>query len=122
MWLRRCLLLLCWATGSALAFSGSAFTVDTIKTANLPREARQTLTLIFAGGPFPYERDGIVFGNFEKRLPPEKRGYYREYTVTTPGLSHRGARRIVCGGLPPTRPAACWYSGDHYRSFQRIED
>jgi ribonuclease T1 len=75
---------------------------------------------IFRGGPFRYEQDGRVFGNYERRLPDAARGYYREYTVKTPGKSNRGARRIICGG-PPTRPAACWYTVDHYASFQRIE-
>lgn len=84
----------------------------------LPAEARQTLQLIRSGGPFPYERDGIVFGNYERHLPERRRGYYREYTVPTPGLAHRGARRIVAGGDPPRE---FWYTGDHYESFRRIE-
>lgn len=89
---------------------------------SLPSEGRETLVLILQGGPFPHKRDGIVFGNFEKRLPLKPRGYYREYTVATPGVKHRGARRIVCGGQPPTRPEACYYSADHYRSFRRIAE
>ena len=91
-----------------------------IAPTELPPEGRETLALIRQGGPFPYRRDGIEFRNFEKRLPLEPRGHYREYTVPTPGLRHRGARRIVCGGEPPTRPEACWYTADHYRSFRRI--
>lgn len=83
----------------------------------LPPEARETLRLIRAGGPFPYARDGVVFGNFEGRLPKQRRGYYHEYTVPTPGLSHRGARRIVTGGGPPRE---FWYTDDHYESFRRI--
>jgi ribonuclease T1 len=86
----------------------------------LPPEGRETMALIEAGGPFPHKRDGIVFNNFEKLLPLEKRGHYREYTVRTPGVKHRGARRIVCGGGQTTRPAACWYTADHYRSFRKI--
>jgi ribonuclease T1 len=90
-----------------------------IALAELPREARETLGLIRGGGPFPYERDGVRFGNRERLLPPEARNYYREYTVRTPGVRNRGARRIVCGG-PAKTPDACYYTDDHYRSFARI--
>jgi len=82
-------------------------------------EARATYALIFAGGPFPYEKDGTVFGNRERLLPLHKRGYYREYTVTTPGSRDRGMRRIVCGGKPQV-PDVCYYTSDHYTSFRRI--
>jgi ribonuclease T1 len=85
----------------------------------LPREARATLDRIGRGGPFPYERDGVVFGNREHILPARPRGYYHEYTVPTPGVKSRGARRIVCGGNPATL-AECYYSDDHYRTFRRI--
>lgn len=85
----------------------------------LPPEARDTLALIRQGGPFPYRRDGITFQNREGRLPDAARGYYREYTVTTPGSADRGARRIISGGQPPT---VFYYSDDHYRSFRRIQD
>lgn len=85
--------------------------------AGLPPEAIATLQLIQAGGPFPYDRDGIVFGNFEGRLPKQKRGYYHEYTVPTPGVSHRGARRIISGGKPPSE---FYYTDDHYESFRKI--
>jgi len=81
----------------------------------LPAEAQQTITLIQRGGPFPHRQDGTTFGNREQRLPQRPRGYYREYTVDTPGLSHRGARRIVTGGDPP---AAWYYTSDHYESFR----
>lgn len=84
----------------------------------LPAEARETLRLIDAGGPFPYRRDGIAFQNREGKLPDQPRGYYREYTVPTPGSRDRGARRIVTGGKPP---AVFYYTGDHYQSFRRIE-
>ncbi|MFM7507051.1 MAG: ribonuclease domain-containing protein [Rubrivivax sp.] len=94
---------------------------DTVALAELPPEARKTHRLILAGGPFPYDKDGTVFSNRERLLPPRPRGQYREYTVRTPGLSHRGARRIVCGGLPPTQPEACFYTADHYASFKRIQ-
>ena len=88
-----------------------------IRVENLPPEARQTLILIKRGGPFPYSRDGITFGNREGLLPPQQRNYYREYTVPTPGLNHRGARRIVAG-----RADEYWYTADHYRSFKRIRE
>lgn len=88
--------------------------------AKLPKEAQTTDRLIRAGGPFPYPKDGIVFGNRERVLPAQPRGYYREYTVKTPGARDRGARRIVCGGREATRPEACFYTGDHYASFSRI--
>jgi guanyl-specific ribonuclease Sa len=84
----------------------------------LPPEAVATLRAIESGGPFPYDRDGTVFQNREERLPARPRGYYREYTVVTPGSPDRGARRIVSGGQPP---AEFWYTDDHYRSFRRIE-
>ncbi|MGI8423010.1 MAG: ribonuclease domain-containing protein [Chloroflexota bacterium] len=84
----------------------------------LPAEAAVTLWAIERGGPFPYRQDGAVFGNRERLLPARARGYYREYTVPTPGLEHRGPRRIVTGGSPP---AAWYYTGDHYKSFRRFE-
>lgn len=86
----------------------------------LPAQARETHRLIQLGGPFPYAKDGVVFGNRERQLPKAKRGYYREYTVKTPGSSDRGARRIVCGGQVPQRPDVCYYTQDHYASFRRI--
>lgn len=91
----------------------------TVAAADLPAQGRQTLQLIYDGGPFPYEKDGTVFGNRERLLPARQRGYYLEYTVKTPGARNRGARRIVCGGQPRT-PDACYYTGDHYASFKRI--
>jgi ribonuclease T1 len=92
----------------------------TIAATQLPAQGREILTLIYQGGPFRYDKDGTVFGNRERLLPSEPRGYYREYTVRTPGVSHRGARRIVCGGRKPTQPDACYYTEDHYASFRRI--
>lgn len=88
---------------------------DSILVAQLPPAGRDTLQLIQRGGPFPYPRDGVVFSNFERVLPQKQRGYYHEYTVKTPGISHRGARRIVCGVVPE-----CYYTSDHYQSFKRI--
>ena len=90
-----------------------------IAAAELPKEARITLARIRDNGPFPYERDGVAFGNREGMLPPKARGYYHEYTVKTPGSRSRGARRIVCGGEPATL-AECYYSDDHYQSFKSI--
>jgi ribonuclease T1 len=91
-----------------------------VSLSSLPPEARRTDQLIHSGGPFSYSRDGVVFGNYEKRLPREPRGYYHEYTVPTPGARNRGARRIICGGNPPTEPDACFFTEDHYTSFHRI--
>jgi ribonuclease T1 len=94
--------------------------LGTVSLTQLPAEAQQTEQLIRSGGPFPYSKDGTVFGNRERLLPREKRGYYREYTVKTPGSRDRGARRIVCGGEKPAAPEACYYTADHYASFKRI--
>jgi ribonuclease T1 len=88
-----------------------------IRLEQLPPEARQTLAAIQRGGPFPYRRDGAAFGNRERRLPAREQGYYREYTVPTPGAKDRGARRIVAGG-----GAEYYYTDDHYASFRRIRD
>lgn len=94
--------------------------MQTVALLSLPSQAQTTHQLILGGGPFPYQKDGTVFGNRERLLPPAARGHYREYTVKTPGLSHRGARRIVCGGKPPTQPEDCFYTDDHYASFRLI--
>ena len=88
----------------------------------LPREGQTTYQLIRKGGPFQFEKDGVVFGNRERILPRQARGYYREYTVKTPGSRDRGARRIVCGGEVPVHPDACYYTADHYASFRLIVD
>lgn len=92
----------------------------TVKVAELPQQGQQTYERIHQGGPFPYEKDGTVFGNRERLLPAAKRGFYREYTVKTPGSRDRGAKRIICGGTP-TAPDACFYTADHYSSFRRIQ-
>ena len=94
---------------------------DEIAASQLPAEARDLLARVRAGGPFRYERDGVVFGNREHQLPEHKRGYYHEYTVPTPGAKNRGARRVVCGG-PKAAPETCYYTGDHYRTFARIRE
>ena len=104
------------ATSTAAAF---AFSND-VALADLPKQAQQTYSLIQQGGPFPYEKDGTVFGNRERQLPQQKRGYYREYTVKTPATKNRGAIRIVCGGTKPKAADACYYTDDHYASFKRI--
>jgi ribonuclease T1 len=90
-----------------------------IAVADLPREARDCVERIHRGGPFPFERDGVVFGNRERLLPSRPRGYYHEYTVATRSASGRGARRVVCGG-PRQSPDICYYTDDHYGSFRRI--
>ncbi len=101
-------------SATATALSG------TVSLAQLPAQAQTTYRHVLAGGPFSSRKDGSVFGNLERLLPAQPRGYYREYTVATPGASNRGARRIVCGGEPPTRPAACYYTADHYATFRQI--
>ncbi|MFH9661512.1 ribonuclease domain-containing protein [Streptomyces sp. NPDC017248] len=87
----------------------------TVPASRLPAEARRTLALIDRGGPFPYARDGVVFGNFEGRLPRHPRGYYHEYTVPTPGSRDRGARRLVAG-----QGGEFYYTDDHYKSFRAV--
>ena len=104
--------------GLFLFFASSVFAlspVGEIQAVELPTEARAAVALIRKGGPFPYPRDGVTFGNRERILPPHMRGWYREYTVKTPGGRTRGARRIVAG-----RDGTLYYSDDHYRSFKRI--
>ena len=108
------------APSEAMAKGSKVQEMASVAFAELPKEAQATDRLIRAGGPFPYPKDGIVFGNRERLLPAQPRGYYRDYTVKTPGERNRGARRIVCGGREVTRPDACFYTGDHYASFQRI--
>lgn len=113
--LRRLFALLC----VSLALSATAReSLPAIAEAKLPPEARETLRRIDRGGPYPYRRDGIVFKNLERHLPLQQRGYYREYTVPTPGSTDRGARRIVTGDQPP---ALFYYTDDHYRSFRGIK-
>ncbi len=108
-----------WVATPAVA-KGPVDGVETVALATLPAEARRTQQLILAGGPFPYAKDSSTFGNFERRLPRRERGFYREYTVKTPGARDRGARRIVCGGRQPTQPDSCYYTADHYASFKLI--
>ena len=100
----------------AAAFAAEA-ALPSVAVAELPPEAQRTVRAIRDSGPFRYERDGAVFGNFERLLPRRARGYYREYTVETPGLKHRGARRIVSGAK-----GELYYTDDHYRTFKRVVD
>ena len=103
-----------------------ALTPGSVEVAQLPREARAVLAAVRTGGPFAYAKDGSTFGNYEGVLPRQKRGYYREFTVDTPGSRNRGARRVVCGGeardWSRNAPAACWYTDDHYATFRRIQE
>lgn len=118
--LRRLLALFCVTlalSATARERSPASSRDSWIDEASLPAEARATLRLIDRGGPYPYRRDGIVFKNIEKRLPPKPRGHYREYTVPTPGSHYRGARRIVAGEQPPV---VFYYTDDHYNSFRQI--
>jgi ribonuclease T1 len=103
------------------AFAKGAPPLDVVAVDQLPVEARQTLNLIKRGGPFPYAKDGVVFGNYEGVLPKQKRGYYHEFTVKTPGARSRGARRIIAGGDPATS-GEYYYTGDHYATFRRIKE
>ncbi len=113
-----CLALLGVAEARQQPDAAKAGAIEWVELAELPPEARITLQLIASQGPFPYPRDGVVFGNYEKRLPLRPRGYYREYTVPTPGSRNRGARRIVSGG--GNGSGEHYYTADHYRSFRRI--
>jgi ribonuclease T1 len=111
---------LVWLSPALAKSPDSPASVAPVALATLPSQAQTTHQLILNGGPFPYSKDGTVFGNRERQLPAQARGFYREYTVKTPGARNRGARRIVCGGKPPTQPEACFYTDDHYASFRRI--
>lgn len=103
--------------GGGVADAREQSAPTTVAVADLPKEARSTFALIKKGGPFPYQRDGVGFGNFERRLPTKERGYYKEYTVPTPGSRTRGARRIIAGGK-----REYFYTDDHYKTFRRIRE
>jgi len=126
VWARAAVMALLALSGGLIGTSVQAKTeapaavLQTMTVAALPPQGRDMMALIEKGGPFKYEKDGTVFGNREKILPARQRGYYREYTVRTPGESSRGARRIVCGGQLPRAPDACFYTDDHYGSFRQI--
>ena len=108
---------LAWPPVVASQDGPPAATIREIAVAALPVEARDTLALIKKGGPYPYQRDGTVFGNYERRLPLRNRGYYREFTVPTPGSGSRGARRFVV-----SKEGEYYYTDDHYRSFKRVRE
>ena len=107
------------AASPSLAQNKACAMFPAIAVRELPKQGQDTLALIDAGGPFASNRDGIVFGNRERMLPTEKSGFYREYTVRTPGVKNRGARRIVCAGSQRAA-SQCYYSDDHYQSFKCI--
>jgi ribonuclease T1 len=112
------LLCLCAPLSAPLAFARETQrSAATVNAADLPKEARQTIALVKRGGPYPYRKDGAVFGNFEKLLPLHERGYYREFTVPTPRSRDRGARRIIAG-----KTGEFYYTGDHYATFRRVLD
>lgn len=123
-WLLRGLVLASLCVLAGIAASAALHVPD------LPPEARDTLAIVERSGPFPYQRDGVVFGNYEQHLPVQRRGYYREYTVPTPGIAHRGARRLIVGcerGRRTARtfdgcsgPPRIYYTDDHYRSFREV--
>ena len=108
------------AQARGLPWGADSSIEPTVAVTELPPQGQRTYRLILQGGPFPYGKDGWVFGNRERLLPRERLGYYREYTVETPRSRDRGARRIVCGGRQPSAPEACWYTSDHYSSFRKI--
>ena len=120
---KAAILVLCSAVLAAGSLQAREYAAERneVDAAKLPVEARDVLDRVRAGGPFTYERDGVAFGNRERLLPDRKRGYYHEYTVKTPGVRTRGARRIVCGG-PRKTPEVCYYTDDHYASFRRIRE
>jgi len=105
------------ALGERPPEAGASAPTRDVRASRLPPEARETLALIKRGGPYPYRKDGSAFGNREKHLPLKPHGYYREYTVPTPGARDRGARRIVAG-----RDGEYYYTDDHYNSFRRIRE
>lgn len=102
-------------------FAKGPGSLDFIRASDLPVEAQKTLQLIKQGGPFAYAKDGVVFGNYEKQLPRQARGYYREYTVKTPGARNRGARRIIAGG-DPVSSGEYYYTDNHYVTFRRVKE
>ena len=111
------------AQAQTISAEPSTAGLPTCSLDTLPREADDTVRDIQAGGPFPFPRnDGVVFGNREGHLPERARGYYREYTVITPGADNRSTQRIVTGGDPPTDPPQYFYTDDHYDSFCAVTD
>ena len=119
-WIVFCLGLLSINHGVVQAKGLPDYASSNVTAEQLPPQARDMLKLIYQGGPFRYDKDGTVFGNRERILPAKNRGYYLEYTVKTPSVRSRGARRIICGGVKPAAPDACYYTDDHYASFRQI--
>lgn len=114
------LLALCLGFCAISASARNNLQAGEIALTDLPKQGQATYELIKQGGPFPFEKDGVIFGNRERQLAQQKRGFYREYTVKTPASRDRGALRIVCGGWQPKAPEACYYTADHYASFKKI--
>jgi len=120
-YLKICLFLFAFSLLNVNVSAKDPTFIESISVAELPKEARHTLALIKQGGPFPYAKDGSVFGNYEGLLPKQKRGYYHEFTVKTPKARNRGARRIVVGGdLAVSREY--YYTDNHYATFKRIKE
>ncbi|AEK61058.1 ribonuclease [Collimonas fungivorans] len=119
--LRNGALLLLGLLLSFQVFARDSLSQDVVSIGQLPQEAQATLVLIKQGGPFPYAKDGVVFGNYEGMLPRQRRGYYHEFTVKTPRARNRGARRIIAGGNPQTS-GEYYYTDDHYQTFRRIQE
>ena len=122
-YLRQWCLFLVLSFLSAIASGKQAerIATDPISATSLPREAQQALSQVRRGLPYPYAKDGVVFGNYERLLPRQPRGYYREFTVRTPGIRSRGAQRLVVGGEPATS-REIYYTADHYASFVRVRE
>jgi ribonuclease T1 len=119
-YVKKCLIFL-FAIALSFGAVAKGSSLPTIAFADLPNEAQKTVMLIKHGGPYPYPKDGVVFGNHERVLPSHKRGYYHEFTVKTPGAHNRGARRIIVGGALE-QPNEFYYTDDHYASFKRIKE
>lgn len=119
--LRNTILVLAMILFSAGVSATDEAALAVVHVSDLPRQAQQVLVQIKQGGPFIYAKDGVVFGNYERILPRQKRGYYHEYTVPVPGSRNRGARRIVAGGNPQIS-GEYYYTEDHYASFRRITE
>ncbi|HWW04835.1 ribonuclease [Collimonas sp.] len=119
--LRNGILLLLGLLLSFQVFARDALPQDVVAADQLPQEAQATLILIKQGGPFPYAKDGVIFGNYEGMLPRQQRGYYHEFTVKTPRARNRGARRIIAGGNPQTS-GEYYYTDNHYQTFRRIQE
>ena len=119
--LRNGILLLLGLLLSFQVFARESLPQDVVSVSQLPQEAQATLILIKQGGPFPYAKDGVAFGNYEGMLPRQRRGYYHEFTVKTPRARNRGARRIIAGGNPQTS-GEYYYTDNHYQTFRRIQE